>query len=181
MVINSLLSHAILSFLPGLFGIILGFGSGFLIAREILLVLPQTQLKRLIVLPWRTGVLTLELLVMASPIIIRQIGIGTNAGWVTMGLALFFLALPYGGGAVTSVRYSSPLTLKMMAGLRTLLIASVALALIVGLQSGAGGAGGLFWSGGGEQTLFQGFLIVFILALIVDIGIGAIQYTVKLT
>lgn len=181
MVVNTLLSHAILSFLPGLFGLILGFGCGFLIARGVLLVLPQTQLKRLIVLPWRTGILMLELLVLASPIIIRQIGIGTVAGWVTMGLALFLLALPYGGWSATSVRYPSPLTEKMMAGLRTLLIVSVALALIAGFQSGAGGAGGLFWSGGGEQTLFQGFLIIFILALIVDIGIGAIQYTSKLT
>lgn len=177
--INTLFSHAILSFLPGLIGIILGFGTGFLVARGAISVFTQAQLNRLIVLPWRTGIMTLELLVLASPIIIRQIGIGTIAGWVTMGLALFLLALPYGGGAVISVRYSSPLTAKMIAGLRTLLIASVALALIVGFQSGAGGAGGLFWSGGGEQKLFQGFLIVIILAFIVDMGIGAIQYTAK--
>lgn len=42
----------------------------------------------------------------------------------------------------------------------------------------------MFWNGTREQDTFlllQGFLIIVILALIVDIGIGAIQYTAKLT
>lgn len=116
---------------------------------------------------------------MTSPILVVRLGIGAAAGWTTIAVVLFLLALPYAAGAVFSIYYPPLLFAQLAAGLRTLLIASIALSVMVGLNTGAGGAGGLIWVGARQMDVSmmrQGFLTITILALLVDTGIGIAQW-----
>jgi ABC-type proline/glycine betaine transport system permease subunit len=176
---DTFISHAALSLLPGMIGLFVGYGVGYWIAERFLVDLRPGVLRTITLFPWRTVNMLLALVAVTSPILVIRLGIGTAAGWTTIAVVLFLLSLPFAGGAVLSLYYPPPLFAQLAAGLRTLLIASIAIAVIVGLNTGAGGAGGLIWVGGRQtdvSMMRQGFLVVTVLALIVDVGLGIAQW-----
>jgi hypothetical protein len=182
-VTDTFISHAALALLPGTIGLILGYGAGYLIAQRFLVDLRPAALRTLTLFPWRSVIMVLVLLAVTSPFIVIHMGIGSAAGWTTIAVVLFLLAIPYAGGAVVSSYYPPPLLAQLAAGLRTLLLASIAIAVMVGLNTGAGGAGGLIWMGGRQMDvpmMRQGFLVITILALIVDVGFGIAQRRLSL-
>jgi ABC-type proline/glycine betaine transport system permease subunit len=125
-------------------------------------------------LPWRTVAVTLSLLSFYTPVLV---GLGTVAGAIIVGLFVFVFALPFTVTVLLEHWYPSPLGVRLIAGARTLAVASVAVALAA-FFVGGGGAGWLVMQGisvSDYSQVFEGLSIVVLLALTFDIALGALQ------
>jgi len=177
--INIFLDHLLISLVPWLAGIVVGGGLGYacaLVARSLFSALPRLRRVSML-LPWRTVAVTLALVALVSPIIVIRVGLGRVAGTISVGIFVFVFALPFTVGTLLEHWYPSPLVVRLITGARTLATASVAVA-IVGRLAGSGGAGALIFQGMrllDYPQMFRGFSIVALLALIIDVLLGALQ------
>lgn len=174
-----IIDHVLISVVSWLVGMIVGGGLGCLCAlaaHGLFSVLPVLR-KLAMLLPGRTLVVGLLLFVW-SPIIPVRIGIGPEAGMIMAGLLMFLLALPFTIVVLLEYWHPSTLVVRLVAGARTLAIASVAVAAAVGVLGG-GGIGQfliqcmqlLRWN-----QAFTGWLILVVLALIPDVLLGILQF-----
>ena len=95
-----------------------------------------------------------------------------------VGLFVFLLALPFTVITLVEHWYPSPLVVRFIAIARTLAVASVAVAAIGPLVVGSGGTGVLIFEGMrllDYAQMLRGFAIVVLLALVVDVLLGALQ------
>jgi ABC-type nitrate/sulfonate/bicarbonate transport system permease component len=169
--------HLLVSLAPWLAGVVVGGVLGYactLVARRLFSTRPGWR-RTSMLLPWRTVAVTLPLL---SPLIVVFVGLGTMAGAVMVGLFVFLFALPLTVITLLEQWYPWPLVVRLIARARTLATASVAVAAVGPPSVGSGGAGVLIFGGMGlldYPQMLRGFSIVVLLALMVDVLLGALQ------
>lgn len=173
----TLVQHFLISLVPWLVGVIIGSGMGYacaLLVRRLLTALPGLRRPSML-LPWRTVAVTLLLLSPAVPVFV---GLEMVAGGVIVGLFVLLSALPFTVVTLLDHWYGSPVLLRLSGGARTLAAASVAVASVTITVGGGGGAGWLIFEGMrllDYPAMLRGFSIVFLLALMSDILLGALQ------
>ena len=171
--------HLLISLLPWLAGVLVGGGLGYacaLVVRSLFSTLPGLR-RASILLPWRTVIVTLALGVL-SPLVPVLIGLGTVAGAAIVALFVFLFAFPFTVATLLEHWYPSPLVVRLIAGSRILATASVAVAAFTAVLVGSGGAGALIFEGWrllDRAQVLRGFSIVVVLALIIDVLLGALQ------
>jgi hypothetical protein len=169
--------HLLISLAPWLPGVVVGGVLGYacaLVARKLFSTRPGLHRVSVLV-PWRTVAVTLPLL---SPLVVVFVGAGTMAGAVMVGLFVFLFALPLTVITLLEQWYPSPLVVRLIARARTLATASVAVAAVGPPLVGSGGAGVLIFEGMrllDYAQMLRGFAIVVLLALAVDVLLGALQ------
>jgi len=170
--------HLLISLAPWLAGVVVGGVLGYvcaLAARRLFSTLPGLRRVSML-LPWRTVAMTLPLL---SPLVVLRVGLGIVAGAVMVGLFVFLLALPFTITTLFEHWYPSPLVARLIAVARTLAVASMAVAAVGPPGAGSGGAGVLIFEGMrllDYAQMLRGFAIVVLLALVVDVLLGALQW-----
>jgi ABC-type proline/glycine betaine transport system permease subunit len=172
-----LTQHLLISLLPWLVGVIIAGGLGTVwapAARSLFSRLPALQSASML-LPWRTVALSLSLL---SPLVVMRVGLGAVAAGIVVGLFVFILALPFTVVVRLEEWYASLPIVRFIAWSRTLAVASVVVAAVVAPMVGGGGAGSLIF--GGLRALnytqmVRGFAVVVVLALTIDLVLGALQ------
>jgi hypothetical protein len=171
--ISVLGNHLLISFVAWILGMGLGGGLGYgfaLIARRILNASSGSR-QPIILLPWRTIVISLPLL---SPFLPVLIGLGTIAGIVMIGLFVFVLALMLTITTMLNYWYSPPLKTRLLGRARSLAVASPVMA-VSAYWIGGGGLGGLIWQVAQLRFDYSALLAVVLLALLFDIVMGVIQ------
>lgn len=169
--------HLLISLVPWLTGIVAGGVLGYacaLVARRLFSTRPGLRTVSML-LPWRTVAVTSPLL---SPLVVVFVGAGTMAGAVMVGLFVFLFAVPLTVVTLLEHWYPSPLVVRLIATARTLATASVAVAAVGPPVAGSGGAGVLIFQGMrllDYPQMLKGFLIVVLLALLVDVLLGVLQ------
>lgn len=169
--------HLLISLVPWLAGVVVGGGLGYtcaLAARSLFSTLPGLR-RASMLLPWRTVAVTLPLL---SPWVAVLVGLGRVGGAVMIGLFVFLFALPFTVVTLLEQWYPSLFVVRLIARARTLATASVSVAAVVPLVQGSGGAGVLIFQGMrllDHAQMLRGFSIVVLLALMVDVLLGALQ------
>ena len=169
--------HLLVSLVPWLIGVAVGGGLGYvcaLAAHSLFSALPGLR-RASMLLPWRTVAVTLPLL---SPLVVVLVAMGALAGAIIVGLFVFLFALPFTVVALLEQWYPSPLVVRLIARARTLATASVAVAAIGPPWVGSGGAGWLIYEGmrfRDNSQMLRGFSIVVLLALMIDVLLGALQ------
>jgi len=170
--------HLLISLVPWFAGAVIGGGLGYacaLVARRLVSTFPGLR-RASMLLPWRTVSVTLPLL---SPLVVIPVGLGVVAGAAMVGLFVLLFALPFTVVALLEQWYPSPLAVRLIAGARTLATASVAVAAVGPLVAGSGGAGVLIFQQGMRlldySQMLMGFSIVVLVALAIDLLLGALQ------
>ena len=135
--ITGVVEHFLITCVPWLIGIILGGGLGVLFARVIhTFFSARPELHRpSVLLPWRTLVMAL-LMVACSPFIVVLMGLGAMTGGVMVGVSVFLLALAFTTATLVEHWHPSPLGVRLIAGARTLAIASTLIAVGTGFTGG---------------------------------------------
>jgi hypothetical protein len=170
--------HVLVSWVPWLLGIVVGGGLGFLCGLGVGACLAaRPGLRRpWVLLPWRTGVMGL-LLAAWSPFVPRLLGLGLVTGGAMVGVSVGLLALAFTATTLVENRHPSPLGARLVAGARTLAVASGLFAAGAGLLGG-GGLGQAILSAARLQAyglLWQGLLVILSLALVLDLSLGLVQ------
>lgn len=177
--------HLLISLVPWLAGVVVGGGLGYvcaLVARRLFSTRPGLR-RASMLLPWRTVAVSLALVVL-SPFVPVLVGLGTVAGATMVALFVLVFALPFTVVTLLEHWYPSPLAVRLIAGCRILATASVAVAAFTALVAGSGGAGVLILEGLrllDHPQMLRGFLIVVVLALMIDILLGVLQLLVVST
>lgn len=180
---TTLCQHFLISLVPWLAGVVVGGSLGYacaLLARGIFSALPGLRGPSML-LPWRTIAVTLLLL---SPVVPVFVGLGVVAGGVIVALFALLFALPFTVVTLLDHWYPSPVLVRLIGGARTLATASVAVAAVTTAVGGGGGAGWLIFEGMkllDYTAMLRGFSIVALLALMIDILLGALQLLLSLT
>ncbi len=176
--ISILANHLLITLVAWIAGLIVGGVGGVLIAS---LIRPRTSpkpdsIRGLAWIPWRTLVFML-MLVVWSPLIPVWLGLGTTTGMVISGFAISLIALPMMMSMSLNDSHTRSWLVHFISKARSLLFFAQFAALGVG-YFGGGGAG-LYLV---EQMklldygkVFQGFLIIVGLALVLDLVFGAIE------
>jgi ABC-type proline/glycine betaine transport system permease subunit len=97
---------------------------------------------------------------------------------MVVGFLVFLLALPLTVAIRLEKWYASPPTVRFIAWSRTLAVASVVAAAVVAPTAGGGGAGPLIFEGMRAldyAQVLRGLAIVLVLALTIDLVLGASQ------
>jgi hypothetical protein len=177
-VLAVLVEHALISLAPWLVGVVVGGGLGYACARAArVLISALPGLRRVsMLLPWRTAAVTVPLLSPLTPVLL---GLGTVAGATMVALFVFLFALPFTSSTLLEHWYPSSLAVRLIGGFRILATASVAVATSAPMVAGSGGAGVLIfregWSLLDYSQVLRGLCVVIVLALMVDILLGALQ------
>jgi len=175
---TGVVAHFLISGIPWLVGIVAGGGLGVLCALGIhALFSARPELRRpSVMLPWRTLVMGL-LMVAWSPFIVVFLGLGAIAGGAMVGAWVFLLALAFTAATLIEHWHPSPLSVQLIAGARTLAVASGMIAIGVGVIGG-GGIGHLILEGVRllqYDLMWRGLLTVIALALVLDLLLGVVQ------
>jgi ABC-type proline/glycine betaine transport system permease subunit len=126
-------------------------------------------------LPWRTAAVSLPLL---TPFVATRVGLRPVAAGIAVGLFVLLFALPLMVVVRLERWYPARRLVHFIAGVRTLAAASVAVAAVAAPAVGGGGAGSLILQGMRAldyAQMFGGFAVVVILALLIDLVLGALQ------
>ena len=174
----AVVAYFLMSTIPWLIGLAAGGGLGALCALGIRAVftarpgLRQTS----VLLPWRT--LLMGLLLWAwSPFMFVLLGLGAFAGGMVVGASVLLLALAFAAGTLVEHWQPSPLGVRLVAGARTLAVASGMVAVGAGTMGG-GGLGWFLLEGARLQQyglMWQALLVVLALALGLDLLLGVVQ------
>jgi ABC-type proline/glycine betaine transport system permease subunit len=170
--------HLLISWIPWLIGITVGGGLGALCALGIRAVLSARPVFRrpLVLLPWRTLVMGC-LMATWSPFLVGLLGIGPITGGVMVGGSVCLLAMAFTAATLVENRHPSPLGVHLIAGTRTLAVASGLIAAGVGLLGG-GGLGYTVMEATRLQQyglMWKGLLVILVMALILDLALGLAQ------
>ena len=166
--------------MPWFVAVLVGGGLGYVFA--VVMRRAYTRRPRLrrasTLLPWRTLAVTLTLIVL-SPLIPVFMGLGTAAGATLVALFVLVWALPSTAGAVLDHWYPASLTGRLIGAFRTLATATVAIVILTPAVAGSGGAGRLIFQEGWQvldyPQVVRGFLVVVLLALVIDLLLGGLQ------
>jgi ABC-type proline/glycine betaine transport system permease subunit len=175
--VSVLTQHLLISLLPWAVAVVVAGGLGTiwaLAARSLFSKVPALRSVSML-LPWRTVAAGLPLL---TPFAATRVGLGPVSAGIAVGLFVFLFALPLTVVVRLEGGYASPPLVRFIARIRTLAVASVALAAVVGPPVGGGGAGSLILKGmrtPDHAQTFGGFAVVVILAVTVDLVLGALQ------
>lgn len=139
MEISKLIEHFLLSLLPWFAGVVFGGGLGVGVAFLLRLFFSAVPGSRwpLAFFPWRTIVFGL-LVIIWTPFLVRELGLGPTFGGVTVGLAMFLLAFLSLTGMLLDRWHPAPLAARLAGDLRTLAAGAVVLAYGVGFLGGGG-------------------------------------------
>ena len=172
--------HLAISLVPWFVAVLTGGSLGYLlaaVARWLYARIPGLRPASTL-LPWRTAAMTLTVVAL-SPLIPAFIGLGTAAGATMVTLFAFAWIVPCTASTVLDHWYPSSLTWRLIGGFRTLAAASVAVATLTSTAAGSGGAGRLVYQEGlgllDHPQVAKGFLVVVLLALVIDLLLGALQ------
>ena len=174
----AVVAHFLMSTIPWLIGLAAGGGLGALCALGIRAVFAARPGLRWasVLLPWRTLLMGLLLLVW-SPFVFVLLGLGSFAGGTVVGASVLLLALAFTAGTLVEHWQPSPLGVRLVAGSRTLAVASGLVAVGAGTMGG-GGLGGVLLEGARLQQyglMWQALLVVLALALGLDLLLGVVQ------
>ena len=179
-VLGVLVEHLIISLAPWFVAVLVGGGLGYVLAvgmRHLYVRFPGLGLASTL-LPWRTLAMMLTFVAL-SPAVPVFIGLGPLAGAIMVVLFAFVWALPCTASAVLDHWYPSSLTGRLIGGFRTLATAAVGIATLTAAMAGGGGAGRLIspegWQVLDYPQVVTGFLVVALLALVIDLLLGSLQ------
>ncbi|MGD8998359.1 MAG: hypothetical protein PVH80_09630 [Anaerolineae bacterium] len=176
--VSVFIHHLVISLMPWLIGVVLASGLGYVgapAARGLFSRSPGWRRASLL-LPWRTVAVSVPLV---SPWVATLVGLGAVAAAIVVGLFVFLLALPVTVTVRLEKWYPSPPSVRFVAWIRTLAAASVTVAAVAAPMVGGGGAGSLILEGMralNYAQMFRGFAVVIILALMIDLALGALQW-----
>lgn len=188
------LNHLLLSIVPWVAGGLIGGSLGYLLALAIRPLQARAGLYRVLrLVPWRTISFVLAAIAV-NPIypIILLFHLGPSLGSVfpysvfliyalaSLSFLIFALALPFTTSIVTSYWFPPSLRERLVAGARTLGVASVVLAFTAS-YFGVNGAGSLMAKSKGAfdyEGVWLGFVIIVSMALIVDLVMGVLQMVI---
>ena len=173
----AVVAHVLTTWIPWLIGIAVGGGLGVLCGHGIRAIFSaRPTLRRPLLLPWRTFVMGL-LMVVWSPFIVSLLGLGPIAGGVMVGALVCLLALAFTATVLVERWHPSPLGAQLIGGARTLAVASGLIAAGVGLVCG-GGVGHLILAGARALQyglMWKSLSVVLALALALDLLLGIAQ------
>lgn len=170
--------HLLITCIPCLIGIAVGGGLGVLCGlgmRAIFSARPALR-RPLVLLPWRTFVMGL-LMVVWSPFIVSLLGLGPIIGGVMVGGSVCLLATAFTATMLVEHWHPSPLGARFIGGARTLAVASGLIAAGVGLVGG-GGLGHLILDAIRLMEyglMWKGLLVMLTLTLVLDLTLGLVQ------
>jgi hypothetical protein len=174
----AVVAHLLITTIPWLIGMAAGGGLGLLCGFVIRAAFSAVPALRLIfvLLPWRTMVLAL-LMVVLSPFPITLLGIGPLAGGIMVAASIALLAMAFAATTLVEYWVPSPLSVRLIAGARTLAVASGLIAVGVGLFGG-GGLGSLILEAVRLQeygNVLKGLVLIGTLALALDLALALVQ------
>jgi ABC-type nitrate/sulfonate/bicarbonate transport system permease component len=173
--------HLLISLVAWIGGITVGGGLGYVTANVLhSLINAKPDVRRnLSLFPWRTLLFTLMLFVW-SPFIVVRLGLGNLTGTIMVGLTLSLIAWPMTMRACLNNWFPSSLRVRLMSGIRTLLLLALFAALGVGFYGG-GGLGPYLMrqvSVLEYNKLFEGIMFFGGIALTLDLISGVVEYWV---
>ena len=174
----AIVEHVLISWLPWLIGIAVGGGLGALCAlgnRAVLSARPALR-RPSVLLPWRTLVMGC-LMATWSPFLVTLLGLGPITGAIMVGASVCLLTMAFTTSTLVETWHPSPLGVHLIAGARTLAVASGLIAVGLGLLGGGGLGYGILEAARLEQynVMWKGLLAVLALALVLDLGLGVVQ------
>ena len=175
---SAMVVHLLITCIPWLIGLAAGGGLGWLCGLGIrALISTRPALRRAtVLLPWRVLVMGL-LMAIWSPFIATLLWLGPVTGGVVVACSV--AALVTICTATTLVEYwmPSPLAGRLIAGARTMAVASGLLALGAGLLGGGGLGATMLEAARLSQygVMWKGALVVLALALVLDLILGIAQ------
>jgi hypothetical protein len=170
--------HLLITCIPWLIGITAGGGLGVICGLAIRAIISANPAWRsaLVLLPWRTLVMGF-LAAVWSPFIASLMGLGPITGGIMVAGSISVLAMAFAATTLLEHWYPSPLGSRLVAGARTLAVASGLFAAGVGLLGG-GGLGYLILEAARLSQYgvkWKGLLVVLALALVLDLALGVAQ------
>jgi len=177
-----LADHLLISFTAWIGGLFIGGGIGYLLFQPLgnfIESKPGNQ-QYLVLIPWRTLILILTMLLW-SPYLPIRLGLGTPTALVVMLLTISLLACPTTVSILMENRYPSSLRVRLFGGARTLLFIALFATLGVGLVGG-GGVGFLFVElirSMEYGKLVQGSLLFWGLCLLFDLLLGFVDNKIR--
>ena len=177
--LSMILQHLEVSLIPWLIVMVVGGGLGYFFA---ILFRKWFQdhkrvLNLLVLLPWRSVAIWIALVVIYSPLMVWQFGLGTIAGSVAVGVALSSLMIPW--ITTTLVRSWVPLSTigKILSIVRLSAILSIALPVFLNIGMGYFISRVSFDLEIQKMTL--GYEVVGAMLLGTDIVLGIIQFALS--
>ncbi len=182
MEISILTNHLLITVVAWIGALMIGGGVGHIVARALIPIMKAKPVSRrnMSLIPWRSIIFMLLLLVW-SPILGIWLGLGNLTGIAIVGLTLSLLAMSMMMKAQVNQWFPSSLLEYIVSLARTLLMIALFATLGVGYV-GAGGLGFYLM----QQVklmeygkLYEGFFILGVTALILDLVFGVIQFRVS--
>lgn len=177
--LSMILQHLEVSLIPWLIVMVVGGGLGYFFAILFRKWFQDHQrvLNLLVLLPWRSVAIWIALVVIYSPLMVWQFGLGTIAGSVAVGVALSSLMIPW--ITTTLVRSWVPLSTigKILSIVRLSAILSIALPVFLNIGMGYFISRGSFDLEIQKMTL--GYEVVGAMLLGTDIVLGIIQFALS--
>jgi hypothetical protein len=177
--LSMILQHLEVSLIPWLIVMVVGGGLGYFFAILFRKWFQDHQrvLNLLVLLPWRSVAIWIALVVIYSPLMVWQFGLGTIAGSVAVGVALSSLMIPW--ITTTLVRSWYPLSTigKILSIVRLSAILSIALPVFLNIGMGYFISRGSFDLEIQKMTL--GYEVVGAMLLGTDIVLGIIQFALS--
>lgn len=176
--IAAVVTQVLITWIPWIIGIVTGGGLGVLCGLGIRALLSASPALRrpLMLLPCRTFAMGL-LMVVWSPFIVTILGLGPITGGIMVAGSVCVLAMAFAATTLLEHWYPSPLRSRLVAGIRTLAVASGLIAAGVGLLGG-GGLGYIIREAARfsqYRVMWKGLLVVLALALVLDLTLGLAQ------
>jgi ABC-type nitrate/sulfonate/bicarbonate transport system permease component len=175
---TAVMVHLLITCIPWLIGIAVGGGLGVLCGLGIRALFSRSPAWRRVsvLLPWRTFVTGL-LMAVWSPLFVTILGLGPIAGGVMVAASISILVAAFAVTTLLEYWYPSPLASRLVAGTRTLAVASGMIAAGMGLLGG-GGVGYIILEAARLSqygVMWKGLLVVLALALVLDLMLGLAQ------
>jgi hypothetical protein len=173
--------HGLISLVGWLTGAIVGGGLGYGCARLIRFAYSSFPALRTlsILLPWRTVLMVLLLLVspVFVPVLAILFGIGATTGMISVGLTILLLTLLVTATLLLEGWFPSPPVVRLVSVARTLAAGSVVLTTSVGLLGGGGVGFKISQSLNllRYDMLLRWGLTVVVVILIFDLALGILQ------
>ena len=170
--------HLLITCIPWLIGIVVGGGLGALCGHGMRALFSARGALRhpLVLLPWRTFVMGL-LIIVWSPFVVSLLGIGPITGGLMVAGSVCLLVTAFTATMLVEYWHPSPLGARFIGGARTLAVASGLIATGVGLLGGGGLGYTILEAARLSQygLMWKGLLVMLVLALVLDLTLGLAQ------
>jgi hypothetical protein len=175
---SGIVVHLLITCIPWLVGLAVGGGLGWLCGLAVRAVITNgAGLRRTAtLLPWRTLVMGL-LMGIWSPFIATLLWLGPVTGGLVVACSVSVLVTVFTATTIVETWVPSPLASRLIAGARSMAVASGLLAVGAGLLGG-GGLGPIMLEAARlsqYDVIWKGVLVVLALALVLDLTLGLAQ------